>query len=386
MNIAIVVRTLRIGGMERVAANLSDAFKKNGHDVTLIYLKNKPIEIRPENKDIDIKLINLDKMLIKNGIGFFWIIISALLNALIRKSLFVWKGFFQSKIFFKELKKIENEKGPFDLIIARGQGTFEMLWNNKDKRFVQVCENIFKNKNPGFLERFYSKLLFNSKKVVCVSNGVFNNFIEYQKACNLQPNDLKMITNPIDINLIKTQSEQELKEIIDSPFILSVGRFAPQKNFSRLLKAYKILLEKYGITHKLVLVGDGKEMNNLISLTKELDLESNVYFPGFSNNPYAWMARSSLFILSSDFEGLGMVVIEAFASGVNVVAVDSPGGVRDIMMEGKLKEQLSDFSSENLAEVIFNTINKPIPKKDIENVLSKFEPKNIVEEYLTLVN
>jgi glycosyltransferase involved in cell wall biosynthesis len=385
LNIAVVVRTLQIGGMERVAANLSDAFTKEGHDVTLIYLKDKPVRIRPENKDIDIKLVNLDRLLIKTGIGFFIIAFSVLMNTLARKSLFVWKGFFLSRIFFRELNKIERKKGRFDLIIARGQGTFELIWNNKDDRFIQVCENIFSNKEPGILARFYSRLLFNKKKVVCVSSGVADDFLEHQKKCGFKPQLLKMITNPVNIASIKNQSQAMLDERPDLPFILGTGRFVPQKNFPRLIRAYKILIDDYKIPHSLVLVGNGREMNNLVSLVRDLGIESRVYFPGFSNNPYAWMANASIFVLSSDFEGLGMVIIEAFASGANVVAVNSPGGVKDIMMEGKLRDQLSDFTPENLAEVIYQTLNRPVPADDIKNALNKFKPEIIVDEYLKLI-
>ncbi|MCB9494357.1 MAG: glycosyltransferase [Desulfobacteraceae bacterium] len=386
MNIAVVVRTLRIGGMERVAANLSDAFKKNGHNVTLIYLKDKPVQIMPDNKDIDIRLLNLEKLLLKTGVGIILIGLSMLLNIFLRKSLFVWKGFFQSKIFFRELGKIEEKKGRFDLIIARGQGTFELIWNNSDPRVIQVCENIFREKHPGFLGRFYARLLFNGKKVVCVSNGVFEDFIEFQNSCGLKPELLKMITNPIDIESIRDQSKFTIKEIPDYPFILGLGRFVPQKNFYRLIKAYRILADEYKIPHKLVLAGDGKEKNALVSFVKELNLESSVYFPGFAFNPYAWMASSSLFVLSSDFEGLGMVIIEAFAAGTNVVAVNSPGGVKDIMMTKELKEQLSDFTPESLALVIYKTLNKPVPHEEIRTVLDKFSPDFIVAEYLDLID
>ncbi|MDY0360078.1 MAG: glycosyltransferase [Desulforegulaceae bacterium] len=386
MNIAVVVRTLRIGGMERVAANLSDAFKKKGHNVTLIYLKDKPVQIKPDDNDIDIRLLNLDKLLLRTGIGFFWIVLSAFLNIVFRKSLFVWKGYFQTKIFFRELKKIEVKKGKFDLIIARGQGTFELIWNHRDQRVIQVCENIFRHKNPGFLGRFYSRLLFNGKKIVCVSNGVFEDFLEYQKSCFIEPKLLKMITNPIDIESIRKQSKLEVKEIPDYPYILGLGRFVPQKNFFRLIKAYRILVDEYKIPHKLVLAGDGREKNALVSFVRELNLESNVFFPGFAFNPYAWMAFSSVFVLSSDFEGLGMVIIEAFASGTNVVAVNSPGGVKDIMMTGELNEQLSDFTPESLAMVIYKTLNKPIPHEEIRKVLDKFSPDFIVSQYLELIS
>jgi glycosyltransferase involved in cell wall biosynthesis len=382
MNVAIVVRTLRIGGMERVAANLSDAFEKDGHNTTLIYLKNKPIEIKPQNKSTDIRLIDLDKLLFKTGIGILWHIISRILNVIIRKSLFVWKGFFQSKIFLGEIKKIEKNKGKFDLIIIRGQGTFEMIWNLKDDRIVQVCENIFSKENPGIMTSFYSKLLFNGKNAACVSNGVFENFLSYQKKTGIKPKTVTMITNPIDTFDIKIKSEIKLNNIPELPYILGLGRFVPQKNFPLLIKAYKVLIDKYEIKQNLVLVGNGREKDSLINLTKDLSLESRVYFPGATDNPYAWMANSDLFILSSNFEGLGMVIIESFASGTNVVATNSPGGVKDIMSTGSLPDQLSEIEPADLAKVINKTLNKPIPLDDVDTVLNKFLPQNIVDQYL----
>lgn len=383
-NIAVVVRTLRVGGMERVAANLSDAFKSNGHNVTLIYLKDKPVQITPENNKIDIRIVDIDRLLLETRVGILWIGISILLNMIFRKSLFVWKGFFQSKIFFNQLKKIEQKSGRFDLIIVRGQGTFELIWNSNDSRVIQVCENVFHESHIGFLERFYSRILFDGKKVICVSSGVFESFLEYKKKCRFKERTLKIITNPINIESIKEQSKIKIEEIPKEKFILGVGRFVKQKNFIRLINAYKILIDEYKISHNLVLAGDGKERNNLISFVNDLEIESRVFFPGFVFNPYAWMASSSLFVLSSDFEGLGMVIIEAFASGTNVVAVNCPGGIKDIMMHGEIKEQVSDLTPEGLAAVIYETLNKPLPIVDIQESLNNFSPHNIVFEYLKL--
>ncbi|MGM0609191.1 MAG: glycosyltransferase [Candidatus Muiribacteriota bacterium] len=385
MNIAIVVRSLRMGGMERVAANLSDAFIQKGHNVTLIYLKNKPVQIKPENELADVRLVNLDKLTLKTGIGALWLFISAILNVFIRKSLFVWKGYFQSKIFFREIRKIEKNKGKFDLIIARGQGTFELIWNNNDKRFVQVCENIFSTDKRGFLNRIYARLLFNSKKVACVSSGVYESFLENSRENSIKPEDLRVITNPIDIDLIEQKAQINIPEIPDSPFILGLGRFVKQKNFPLLIKAYKILVNKYKVNQNLVLAGDGKERAHLEMLAEESGLKSRIFFPGFTNNPYAWMMHSDIFVLSSNFEGLGMVIIEAFASGTNVVATDSPGGVRDVMNTGILKNQLAELNPESLAAKIFEILNSEFPYKDVEIALNKFSPDNIVEQYLDYI-
>ena len=383
MNVAVVVRSLRIGGMERVAANLSDAFANSGHDVSLIYLKDKPVQIKPENNNIQIRLINLDKLLVKTGIGLIWIVISAFLNMIFRKSLFIWKGLVQSGIFLKELKKIEKVNGKFDIIIVRGQGTFEILWKIQDSRFINVCENIFTKERLNVLDRIYTKVLFNNKNFVCVSHGVFKNFFEYMDLAGVKPCKVKVITNPIDIDLIRKKAEISLPEIPHKKYLLGLGRLVRQKNFSLLIKSYKKLIDDYGVKEILVIVGDGKEKNMLKALTTDLGLEDRVLFFGFTDNPYAWMARSELFILSSNFEGLGMVIIEALAAGTNVVATDSPGGVRDIMWADCLKNNLSKMDEGNLAEKINSNMGVKLPFEEIEAVLEKFKPENIVKDYIT---
>ncbi len=382
MKIGIIVRTLQIGGMERVAANLADAFQKEDHVVTLMYLKNKPVEILPENKKTDIRLIDLDKKLIVTGVGIIWILLSRFMNAIFRKSLFVWLGLVQSGILARELKKIEKEKGRFDLLIVRGQGTFELIWNFKDKRVIQVCENIFSNLQPGFFNSFYAKLLFNGKKVACVSKGVYDNFQIFEKNSGICPSNVKMITNPVDTKKIKERAVEKLSVMPSYSYLLGLGRFVRQKNFPMLVKAYKILTEQYQIKQNLVLVGAGNQKKNIEELVKKLSLESRVFLPGSTDNPYAWMANADLFVLSSDFEGLGMVILEAFASGTNVVATNSPGGVGDIMQTGRLSNQLSDMTAEGLAGTIHATLIRDFPEKDVNEALNRFQPEQIISDYI----
>lgn len=383
MNIGILVRTLKIGGMERVAANLTDAFMNDGHTVTLIYLKDKPVEIRPERNDADIRLLNLDRTLAFTGIGLIWIILSRMLNMVFRKSLFVWQGFAQSFVFKWKIKKIEKEKGRFDLLIARGQGTFELIWAYKHQTVVHVCENIFSRRRKGRLGSWYGRLLFNSKRVVCVSDGVMESFRVYAEDHGISPESVATITNPVNIEKIRSRSGESIPSIPKSPYLLGLGRLVPQKNFSRLIQAYKLLVDAHDIQFPLLIVGDGKEREKLIELTKNLGLENRVLFPGPTDNPYAWMAGAELFVLSSDFEGLGMVILEAFASGTNVVATDCPGGVRDIMGSPQLSGQLSGMTAENLAQVIYHTLEHPFPEDEVYSVLEKFKPNVIIEKFLT---
>lgn len=98
------------------------------------------------------------------------------------------------------------------------------------------------------------------------------------------------------------------------------------------------------------------------------------------------MARARLFILSSDFEGLGMVILEAFISGTNVVATDCPGGVKDIMGSDQLSSQFSGMTPGKLAHVISRTLDNPFPEEEISSVLKKFNPRVITDRDLSLVS
>lgn len=384
MRIAIVVRSLRIGGMERVAVNLADAFYDLGHEVDLIYLKNNKVELTPDNNVIPIHHFYLDKMLMQTGIGILLEFFARLLNGIVPKSLFVWKGLFLSPIFRYKLKQLEKDGQPFDLIIMRGQGTFELVWNHKDSRVIQVCENIFAKGNPNRLQSWYAKLLFQNKTVSCVSQPVYDNFLSYQKAAGFQVAKLAAITNPMDSDKIAQKANEPVAGIPNIPYLLGLGRFVDQKNFPLLIKAYARLIQKYAIEHQLVLVGDGRDKDKLKQLIRSLNIDDKVLMPGSTLTPYPWMRHSDLFILSSKFEGLGMVIIEAFASGTNAVTTCSPGGVQFVMDSPRLQQQMSDMTVESLADTIYRTLQSTRPEQDINRVLQRHNPALIANQFIAL--
>lgn len=384
MRIAIVVRSLRIGGMERVAVNLADAFHDLGHQVDLIYLKNNPVELTPDNKTIPIHQFYLDKMMMKTGIGILWEAFARIMNGLLPKSLFVWKGLVQSPLFRYKLKQLEKQGQPFDLIIMRGQGTFELVWNHKDPRVIQVCENIFAKGNPNRLQSWYAKLLFQNRTVSCVSQPVLDNFTTYQQTAGFQVAKLAAITNPMDSNKIARKAMEPVSEIPDAPYLLGLGRFVDQKDFPLLINAYALLVKKYHIQHQLVLVGDGRDKEKLKNLITSLGIEDKVLMPGSTLTPYPWMRHSDLFILSSKFEGLGMVIIEAFAAGTNAVTTRCPGGVQFVMDSPALQEQMADMTPEALAATIYTTLQKSRPEADIARVLQRHDPAAIANQFIAL--
>ncbi len=379
MRVAVVVRSLKIGGMERVAISLAKAFEEQGHESHLIYFKQKKKHY--DTNDIkNVHFWNFDKMLLTSGIGFIYEVLIRLLNIPFRRSYPITKGFVTSFLFKYKIKQLEKNTQPFDLIIIRGQGTFEFLWYNQDQRYIQVCENLlYPDHKVEGLTKFYAKALYNDKNIVCVSNGVLESFQELEQKAQLKAKKAIKITNPIDVTAIQKLAD-EYKPEIEEKYIVNVGRIAPVKQLGLLIDAYHYIKEKYNIKHKLVLVGQGHDEQNIRKKIQQLHLEKNILLTGPQPNPYPWIKNADLFVLSSKHEGLGMVILEALACRTNLVVTKSPGGVMDIMKD-ELAEFLCEQNKESLGEKIYQELSRP-SKIDFNKHLFEFLPQTIINKYI----
>jgi len=379
MKVAVVVRSLKIGGMERVAISLTKAFQDQGHESHLIYFKHKKKHY-PTDDIKNVHFWNFDKILLKSGIGFLYEILIRLLNIPFRKSYAISKGFITSPIFKYKLKQLEKDSKPFDLVIIRGQGTFEFLWKNQDNRYVQVCENLlYPNHIMTPFRKLHAHILYDNKNIACVSNGVLKSFKDLEKEANLKAKKAIKLTNPIDVKSIK-EASKEYKPDIDTPYIVNVGRLAPVKQLPLLIDAYSYIKDKYNISHKLVLVGQGHDEENIRQKIASLKLQKSVIMVGLQTNPYPWIANAELFVLSSKHEGLGMVLLEALACKTNLVVTRSPGGVIDIM-QNELEEFLCEATPKILGEKIYKELQNP-SAIDFEKHLYPFLPATITNQYI----
>jgi glycosyltransferase involved in cell wall biosynthesis len=115
--------------------------------------------------------------------------------------------------------------------------------------------------------------------------------------------------------------------------ILTVGTLKEQKNHELLLYAFSKLLER--VDAHLLILGEGHLRKKLEALIDDLGIRANVSMPGFINDPSPYYQNASLFVLSSDWEGLPTVLIEALAFGTPVVSTDCPSGPREILCGGQ---------------------------------------------------
>lgn len=154
-----------------------------------------------------------------------------------------------------------------------------------------------------------------------------------ERDLGLDPARVTTIHNAVDVAEVRRRAAVALPAPPPEPFLLGVGRLERQKGFDVLLRAYAAGTARHRA--RLVLLGDGSERDALEALARELGVADRVSMPGFTDNPWAYMARSVAFVLSSRWEGFGMVVAEAMAAGAPVVVTDCDFGPKEIVRDGE---------------------------------------------------
>lgn len=216
-------------------------------------------------------------------------------------------------------------------------------------------------------------------KVLAVSRGVANDLITLY---SLPPDHVITVYNPVITSELMVRSKESLDcawfREGESPVILSVGRMIPAKDYSTLIRAFAKVREY--VECRLVILGDGELRQDIEGLISDLELNEYVMLPGFVENPYAWMSRSSLFVLSSYREGLPTVLIEAMACGSPVISTDCPSGPSEILEGGKWGELVAIGDVSGLAKKMLEVLNSST-KINVSPRLEAFTADTIIEEY-----
>lgn len=227
-----------------------------------------------------------------------------------------------------------------------------------------------------------------SDAIVAVSDGAADDLARIGR---LPRTSIRTIYNPVVMPDLRERGEEPLDHPWFAkgapPVIVGVGRLTAQKNFAGLIRAFHRV--RQARPARLMILGEGHERGDLERLVVELSVEKDVLLPGFVTNPYRYMARASLFALSSGWEALPTVLIEAMAMGTPVVATDCPSGPREILSAGRYGRLVPVNDDLALAGAILQTLGESDPcgaarRERIERA-GEFSLERAVDNYLAVM-
>ncbi|MDK3158261.1 glycosyltransferase [Kamptonema cortianum] len=247
--------------------------------------------------------------------------------------------------------------------------------HNTLSREAQNATNLKRRIAPYLVKLFYPW----ADAVITVSQGAAEDLARLGMASGL----VKVVYNPV----VMPEFYERVKEPVDHywfepdrpPVILGVGRLERQKDFPTLIQAFAELRQHRPI--RLMILGEGQDRPMLERLIQDLGLGQEVLLPGFVSNPYAYMAKSSVFVLSSLFEGLPTALIEAMAAGIPVVSTDCESGPREILINGQYGPLVPIGDVTAMAEAIAKTLDSPVNSTSLKQRALDFSLEKAIAQY-----
>lgn len=169
----------------------------------------------------------------------------------------------------------------------------------------------------------------------------------------------------------------------EPPVLLAVGRLAPQKDYPTLLRAFARVQSRRPV--RLLILGEGEQRESLERLAGQLGISEHVSMPGFDPNPYRFMARCRVFILSSAWEGFAVVLAEALACGAQVVATDCLSGPAEILDNGKYGRLVPVGDDVAMAKAIEDALEHPLPVDMLTKRAACFSAEVITDRYIQVL-
>ena len=229
---------------------------------------------------------------------------------------------------------------------------------------------------PHLNRRFYPW----ADAIVAVSKGVADDLAQ---VAGIPRECIRVIYNPIVTPELREKAQAPLEHPWfrpgEPPVILATGRLSAQKDFPTLIQAFARVRRTRPA--RLLILGEGEERPALEAQVKQLDLERDVSLPGFVANPYPYMAQAGAFVLSSRWEGLPSVLIEALYCGARLVATDCPSGPREILADGQYGQLVPVGDASALALAIETALDGRTPHPPRES-WQPFELETVLDQYV----
>jgi glycosyltransferase involved in cell wall biosynthesis len=358
--IAFFLPSLCGGGAERVTVNLAKTIAERGYSVDLVLVEAEGVflnELSSAVRVVDLHALRVLRSLVPLA-GYLRrerprVLVSSMGHA---NLVALWAGRLAGNvtpIIVTEHNTLSQEAG-------RQQRLRGWLW-------------------PRLLGWFYPW----AARVVAVSRGAAD---DLSRTSGLPRERVEVVYNPVItpemMALARERSDHPWFTPGQPPVVLGVGRLTPQKDFGTLVRAFAEV--RRSRPARLIILGEGEERPALEALARELAVSDDVLLPGFQANALAYMVGAAVFALSSAWEGLPTVLIEALVAGTHVVSTDCPSGPREILQEGRLGALVPVGDPSALAAAILDALARPRHVAPLE-ALIPYTRDAAVDHYLRVI-
>ncbi len=362
--ISVYIPDLRTGGAERIVVHLVNEFASRGISTDLVLSRLEGSYLTDVNEGVNIINLNATRYPGYAAMGAY-----------------------------RPLRSYFEQKQPTVFLSALARANVVALLAHRmakvDTRIVVSEHNTLSSRIKGSKDLKMKALPWMIRltyrwadNIIAVSDGVGDDLAQ---TCSINRNQIKTIYNPVYNRSIPQKS----KEKPDHPWfdeskkkkeiIVAVGGVDVQKDYPTLLRAFSRVQRNRSVQLIIVGTGDKQELKKLVS---ELGIQEKVSFPGFVDNVYSYMGNADIFVLSSRWEGLPTVLIEALACGTPVVSTNCPSGPNEILSDGEYGPLVPVGDHRALAEAIEKVLDDPIDSKKLRRRAEDFSVEEIADQYL----
>ncbi len=359
--LAFFVPSLKGGGAERVVVNLAAVFAEWGYPVDVVVCQGEGVlrEAIPAR----VRVVNLNASGVLTAIPF---LAGYLRRARPAALLSVMDHANVAAVLARMLGGVRTRLVVSAHVALRTSGLAEPGWKVR------------------LLQRLLSHTYRRADGIVAVSAGVAE---ELSALTSIPVTAMAVIHNPIVTPALLRASECPVNhpwfERSEVPVILSVGRLEPQKDMPTLVEAFALLRRDRNA--RLAILGTGSQEPQLRDFVARLGLDEDVWFGGFQANPFPYMRRASLLVLSSIYEGFGNVLVEGMACGTPVVSTRAPSGPSEILADGRFGRLVPCRAPVELAGAMAATLDTPADREALVRRASEFSAEAAGRRYLSLL-
>jgi glycosyltransferase involved in cell wall biosynthesis len=374
--ILIRIGSLRHGGAEKVLVTFLKNLPKDKYEIDLLLNLYSGKYLSEVPNWINVLYLNKGEMITTNRPQdipkkAFRVVYQKLLETF---PTLLYKFILKNKNYDIEFAAIHGIRD--EILNSPNKNSKKIVWIHNDLRKTH-----FHNYTDAEIRKF-----FGFDKILVISEQIKKDFENLAQNEN-EKNKIVRIYNPLDTREIEIKAEAEKNQQPTTnnhqPIFVSIGTVFPQKGFDRLLKVHKRLLDE-GFPHRIQILGDGYDFENIKNLKTELGVDETAEMLGFTDNPYPYLKNADFFVLSSRYEGFPTVLFEAITLKKNIIATDV-SGVEEMLLNGKLG-LIIENSEEGIYSGMKQALSTPNAFDNYQKELEKYQmPFNLENSVHTIM-